>query len=264
MNKIIDIHTHAFPDKIVEKTMEYLENEADVEAALDGTLKSLINSMDKNGIQISVLASIATKISQFESILEWSGKIRSQRIIPFPSVHPYDPEYAKKLDVIKSRGFKGIKLHPYYQEFIINDRKLDTFYKQIEKLGLIILFHTGFDIAFEKKRIADPVRIIDLKKRFPELKFIASHIGAWEDWDEVEKHILGKEIYIDLAYSLNNSTLKNARDILLSHPKEYILFGSDSPWADQGEAIQQVRDVKLGTDIEEHIFYKNALRLLRI
>lgn len=262
MNNIIDIHTHAFPEKIVESTMKHLQDEVDVPAALDGTLNSLLESMDKNRIRISVLASIATKISQFDSILKWSGKIQSDRIISFPSVHPDDPESLKKLDIIHNKGFKGIKLHPYYQNFIINEKKLFPIYRHIEELGLIVLFHAGFDTAFEKKRIADPVKMLDIKEKYPELKFIASHIGAWEDWDEVKKYIIGKEIYIDLAYSLNNSMLRDARELLLSHPKEYILFGSDSPWADQGETIQLVKNLKLGNKIENHIFFKNAERLL--
>ncbi len=262
MKRIIDIHTHAFPDKIVKSTVEYLENEADVKAALNGTLDALLGSMDNAGIGISVLCSIATKVSQFDSILKWSKESASDKIISFPSVHPDDPELLNRIDIIHNEGFKGIKLHPYYQNFTINEKRLFPFYKRIEEYGIIILFHTGFDIAFEKYRIADPEKIIDLKEHFPDLKFIASHVGAWEDWDEVEKNIIGKEIHIDLAYSLNNPTLSNAKELLLSHPKEFILFGSDSPWADQGEAVELVKQLELGEDIENHIFYKNAERLL--
>jgi predicted TIM-barrel fold metal-dependent hydrolase len=264
MKRTIDIHTHAFPEKIAKSTMDYLESEADVKAALDGTLAALLGSMERAGIRISVLSSIATKITQFDSILKWSKEAASDRIISFPSVHPDDPELLKRIDIIFNEGFKGIKLHPYYQNFTINEKRLFPFYKQIEEYGLIILFHTGFDIAFEKYRIADPEKIIDIRERFPNLLFIASHIGAWEDWDEVEKHIIGKEIYIDLAYSLNNPALHNAKELLLSHPKEFILFGSDSPWAGQAETIRQIKQLGLGEEIESHIFYKNAERLLKL
>ncbi len=264
MNRIIDIHTHAFPDKIVKNTIEYLQGEADVKAALDGTLNGLLGSMEKAGIGLSVLCSVATKVSQFDSIIKWSKEAASEKIISFPSVHPDDPELLRKVDIIYNKGFKGIKLHPYYQNFAINEKRLFPFYKRIEEYGLIIMFHTGFDIAFEKYRIADPEKIIDLKEHFPDLKFIASHIGAWEDWDEVKKYIIGKDIYIDLAYSLNNPALTNAKDLLLSHPKEYILFGSDSPWASQSKTIELVKKLGLGEEIENHIFYKNAERLLKI
>ena len=44
---IIDFHTHIFPDKIAAKTIESLGTLAGVQAATDGTLNGLLNSMDK-------------------------------------------------------------------------------------------------------------------------------------------------------------------------------------------------------------------------
>ena len=38
---------------------------------------------------------------------------------------------------------------------------------------------------------------------FPDLKLIAAHLGAWNDWDEVKKYLLGKPIYMDISYSID-------------------------------------------------------------
>ena len=83
---IIDFHTHAFPDALAHRAVAQLLSEAgEVRSFLDGKVSSLIASMDANGIEASVLCSIATKPSQFEPIFRWSQQIASDRIIPLAS-----------------------------------------------------------------------------------------------------------------------------------------------------------------------------------
>ncbi|MCX8069875.1 MAG: amidohydrolase, partial [Thermodesulfovibrionales bacterium] len=89
--KIIDFHTHAFPDSLAKRAMDKLQH-GDIVAYLDGRLSSLIDSMNKVGIDKSVICNIATKSTQFDSILSWCKEIASERIIPLPSVHPKDIE----------------------------------------------------------------------------------------------------------------------------------------------------------------------------
>ena len=156
---IIDFHTHAFPDALAERAMARLRGESDqVRAWLDGRVSSLLESMDRAGIGRAVVCSIATKPDQFEKILAWSGQIASDRIIPFPSVHPRDPQARERIGRVAEAGFKGIKFHPYYQEFDLDDPVLMPLYDRIEQAGLILLCHTGFDVAFPRIRRADPVR----------------------------------------------------------------------------------------------------------
>ncbi len=89
---VIDIHTHAFPDHLAPRAVAQLQAETeDIQAVLDGTTSDLLRSMDRAGIDASVVASIATRPEQFEPILRWSAAIRSPRLLPFPSVHPDAP-----------------------------------------------------------------------------------------------------------------------------------------------------------------------------
>ena len=261
---IIDFHTHAFPDKIARHAIKSLEEEANWKSALNGTLDDLLKSMDKAGITSSVIASIATKPDQFEPILKWSEKIRSERIIPFFSVKPDDRNSLKNIKLATKKGFKGIKLHPYYQQFTLDDEIMFPIYEEISRNNLILLSHTGFDCAFPKDRICDPVKILRITKMFPELKFVASHLGAWEDWDEVEKYLIGKPIFIELSFAYGFLEPDRIKSFILRHPKEYILFGTDSPWADQKQAVQFIKTLHLGTDLEERVFSKNAKKLLSL
>lgn len=259
---IIDFHTHAFPDPVAERAMPQLEEEGNIKAVLDGKVSSLLRSMDRAGIEASVVASIATRPQQFERILNWSAEIASDRIVPFPSVHPDDPSGAEHVQLIHARGFKGVKLHPYYQGFSLDDERVLPLYRAMEECGLVLLCHTGFDLAFPRERRCDPVRILRVLERFPGLAFVASHLGAWEDWDEVERHLVGRPIYLDLSFAIDGIGPPRARELILRHPPEYMLFGSDSPWAGQQETIDQVRGLELGAQRERLLFAENAMRLL--
>jgi hypothetical protein len=261
---IIDVHTHAFPDHIAERAVPFLEQEGQIEAYLDGTLSSLLASMDAAGVDASVVASIATKPSQFESILSWSKTIASHRILPFPSVHPEDDAAANRVSRIARAGFWGLKMHPYYQGFALTDARVQPIFEAVQDAGLVLLMHAGFDLAFPRDRLADPTKVREIMRRYPMLKLIASHLGAWEDWDEVETHLLGREIYLDTSYALPFLPTERAKAILSRHPEEYLLFGTDSPWGGQAAEIETIRSLDLPPERTRKILGENAARLLGI
>ena len=259
---IIDFHAHAFPDAIAARAISQLEHGGGVKAFLDGTVSSLLASMDGAGIRTSVICSIATKPEQFEPILKWSKEIASPRIVPLPSIHPKGQDPVGQVHQVAEAGLRGIKLHPYYQSFDIDDEALFPLYRALDELGLLLVCHTGFDFAFSRRRRADPVRILRVLDRVPSLRLITSHMGAWDDWDEVEKHMLGKPITMDISLSLELLGRERARDMLLAHPADRILLGTDSPWSSQSETLGLLRSLDLGTGRESQILGKNAAALL--
>jgi predicted TIM-barrel fold metal-dependent hydrolase len=218
--------------------------------------------MDRSGIEKSVVCSIATKPSHFESIFEWSKNIRSERIIPLPSIHPDDNKAEERITMIKKEGFSGLKMHPYYQDFVLDEPRMLRIYEKASQENLLLVMHTGFDFAFERIRKADPERIIKVVDMFPCLKLILTHLGAWEDWDGVEKFIAGKKIFMEISFSLEFIDRQKARNIILKHPQEYVLFGTDSPWTDQEKTLELFRNLSLGERLETLILRKNALSLL--
>ena len=262
MSGIIDFHTHAFPDHLAPAAIPALEEKGEVKAVLDGTLAALLASMDQAEVEQSVLCSIATKPSQYEAILDWSREIRSERILPFPSVHPADPLALERLAIIKAEGFKGIKLHPYYQEFFLDEERLFPIYEKLCAENLLLVMHTGFDIGFPRIRCADPGRVLAVINRFPDLKLVATHLGAWDLWQEVEEQLIGRPLYMDISFALQFLAPEAARRLILRHPPEYILFGSDSPWAGQQGTSELLRGLNLGRKRETLIFRTNGLRLL--
>ncbi len=261
---IIDFHTHAFPDKLAHQTVSVLAKSGNVTANTPGTVESLLNSMDTSGVDASVICTIATKPSHFRDIFTWLKHIRSKRLIPFPSIHPDDQEWSTHIRQVKNSGFPGLKMHPYYQQFSLDEKRLFPLYDALSELGLILMLHCGLDIAYPASRRADPQKILQLMNTFPKLQIVATHMGGWKMWDEVEEILVGKKVYFDTAFSLNTLSCEQARRIFDNHPPQYLLFGSDSPWEDQEKAIEQVKKIKLDKGIEKGILGENARRLLRV
>ncbi len=259
---IIDFHTHIFPDKVAVQAIPALEKAGGIKAFCDGTRQGLLDSMRRSGVEKSVVCTIATKPSQFEAILNWANSLKSAELIPFPSIHPASPDYLSQIDKIKEMGFRGIKMHPYYQDFFIDEDRLMPIYERISHHGLILLLHTGFDLAFPKTRRADPARIIAITEKFPNLKLVASNLGAWCLWDEVQEQLCGRKIYMDISFALDYLKPEKALEIITSHPADYILFGSDSPWRDQAKTLKLLGRLNLQPDLHEKILAGNAQKLL--
>lgn len=259
---IVDFHAHAFPDALAARAIHHLEQEGGVKAFLDGRVASLLGSMDSAGIGVSVICSIATKPEQFEPIFTWSKAIASPRIVPLPSIHPRAADPVGQARRIAEAGLRGIKLHPYYQDFNLDDATLFPLYRVLDELGLLVVFHTGFDFAFPRDRKGDPVRVRRVLERVPSLKLVTTHMGAWDDWEEVEKHLIGQPVSMDVSLSLELLGRERARDMILAHPADRVLFGTDSPWGSQTETLAAVRALALGRAREEAILGANAQALL--
>jgi predicted TIM-barrel fold metal-dependent hydrolase len=258
---IVDFHAHAFPDAIAPRAMARLELEH-CKAKHDGTVSGLLRSMDRAGIDKAVVCSIATKPEQFAPILRWSRAVASDRLIPFASVHPSDPDAVARIREVKESGLKGIKLHPYYQDFDLGDERLDSFYQAIADSGLVLVSHTGYDMAFPQDQRAAPLKSLRLTSRFPPLRFVATHFGAWQDWDEVERQLIGKPLTLEISLTLEYLSSEVVRRMILAHPFDRVLFGTDSPWGDSLEALQRLRALELDDVLFRKISWENAMRLL--
>lgn len=259
---IIDFHTHAFPDSVAATAIPALAKEGNVTAHTRGTVDSLLASMDRAGINSSVVCSIATRPAQFEPILVWSRAIQSPRLISLPSIHPDDPDLVAKVFRINDEKFPGIKMHPYYQNFVLDEERLTPLYEALSETGLLLVVHCGYDIAFPRIRKADPTQILAVKKRFPALRLITTHFGGWDIWSEVEELLIGKEIFMELSFALTHLHPEQSLRMLNKHPVDFLLFGSDSPWDDQMVAIERLKKLNLKPERLDHILGKNAMRLL--
>jgi len=261
---VVDIHTHAFPDALADKAIPALEAGAGIAARGAGTIASLIESMDAAGVDRSVLCNIATRPGQFDSILAWSRQIRSDRIEPFLSVHPDEPDAAAAMLRVAEEGFAGVKMHPMYQEFALDEPRVQPLFAAPREAGLAIVLHTGFDIAFRDDDRASPARVRRLADDWPGLKLICAHFGGWKAWDQAAEHLVGADVYLDTSFTTQFLPADEVAELIERHGPDRIVFGTDWPWTDQAESIEGLRGLSVGDDAMAKVLGDNAAELLNL
>ncbi|MGA1842900.1 MAG: amidohydrolase family protein [bacterium] len=262
--KIIDLHTHVFPDKIAEKTIKSLAEEAETEAFLDGTVADLKRSMDMAGITLSVNQPIATIPSQVVSINNWAKSIENERIISFGTMHPLFEDYAEELRRLKKMGIKGIKIHPDYQKFYPDEEHVFPIYESLVENDMAVLFHAGVDIGLYPPVHATPQRLANVLNDFPKIRLIAAHLGGYKCWDEVESFLVGRDLYFDTSYVIDYMETDRLVRIMREHGFDKILFATDSPWKPQPEEVKKILSLHVPEKAKEDILYNNACRLLKL
>jgi len=262
---VIDFHTHIFPDKIATRAVAALaEDSGEYVPRTDGTLKGLLASMDQAGISRSVVANIATRPSQMLPIFDFCRHIAGERIVPLISVHPDNPmnEVGMLFISAAEAGIKGIKLHPMYQGFAIDDRRMYALYQLIEHFGFFVVLHTGEDMAFPGNDQADVERVRTVADQFRDLTIVATHVGGWRQWDRIARLGRCRNVYTETSITLTELSDDQFLKALSQFDEDRVLFGSDSPWSDQKEMLERTLRLKLLDGRKEKLLFSNARALL--
>jgi hypothetical protein len=261
---IIDFHTHIFPDSLAQRAIDALKSHSpEAKSYTNGTISGLRKSMKQAGISRSVLLPIATKPSQVATINKGCKDLMADDVIPFGTLHPGSGTFADDIALLASLHVKGIKFHPEYQDFYIDNRAFFPMYEAIQSSGLIVVFHAGKDPGPFTCDHALPPAIKKLHENFPRLKIVAAHMGGWRVWTEVEMNILGLPFYFDTSavreWMDKNEFMRLAR----KHGTDRLLFGTDSPWFDQAADVRWIDSMELTQEEKDRIFFKNAEALLK-
>lgn len=261
---IIDFHTHIFPDVLAPKAKAALEAGCNNEysAVHDMTLHGLVEKMDEWGVDISVIQPVVTKRTQVEKTDEWAMSIASERIIPFAGMFPNADDRKSQIDMIAEMGFKGIKLHPEYQNFVVDEPEMIRMYDYILDKGLILLFHAGYDPAFSSPLKTSPQRFAHIVDELRGGTIVAAHLGGQMQWDDVERYLCGKEIYLDTSMGFKYYPEEQFLRIVKNHGADKLLFGSDSPWSNTFDEIETLKRIAISDKEKELILHENAERIL--
>lgn len=278
MNRqIIDFHTHNFPDALAPRAVEVMvaKLEGRMTPVGDGTLATQLSDMDKAGVSKSVICSIATKPSQFQVILDRAkamrdgvfGKEAAERLVQLCSVHPADRDFEVHLRQIADEGFKGIKIHPYYQDFSLDDPRVVSFFSAVRDAGLFVISHCGLDLGFtDSPMTCGPTQIAALMRAVPGLVFVAGHLGGCggNPPHATDELLEFPACYIDTAVLSACDNDPEAQRIMAEWPSERIVFGTDYFWRDETQLADWVRRFRPDPSDQQRIFCDNAKSLLNL
>lgn len=262
--KIIDFHTHAFPDAIAGKTIKMLSEKGGIPAHTDGTVEGLRQSLSEAGISLGVVLPVVTRAEQFASVTRFAQQINEERngLLSFGGIHPDSPDYKKELRHLADAGFRGIKLHPDYQGVYFDDIRYMRIIEYASELGLIIITHAGVDIGFPEDVRCTPKRALAVLREVKPEKLVLAHCGGWSLWEEVIDTLAGEPVYMDTAYSMGHISEEHFVTLCRMHGAERILFGTDCPWGNPKRDVETFLAMPLTYEEQELILHKNAERLL--
>lgn len=263
---IIDFHTHIFPDELAARAIGRLLDNIDevFKPVTDGTLSGLLRNMASSGVEISVIQPVITKQSQFETLNTWAAAAAeaSEHIVAFGGIYPHTDNYRRDIDFVASLGLKGLKFHCEYQNFIVDEPKMLPIYDYALSRGLILLHHAGFDPGYEAPFKSSPLRFARVADAMKGGVIVAAHFGGHDEWDDVERYLVGKDIYLDTSMGFEYFPHDQFMRIARAHGVDRILFGSDSPWSDAKTEIAQLKALPMTDGEKEMILGGNARRVL--
>ena len=281
---IIDIHTHTFPDKIAAATLDKLKHLSHTIPFTDGTAAGLAASMARAGVDRSVVMPVATSPRQVPHVNDASARMNElgaqTGVLSFGCMHPDFDGWKEELARVRDLGLKGIKLHPQYQDTDFDDPRYLRILDRCGELGLVVLTHAGLDIGMPGKDNCAPEMVARVLEQVGPVKLVLAHMGGWRQWDRVEALLPGTGVYLDTSFSLGEITplddghyrpgdlplLDEAAFLRMVRRfgPDRILFGTDSPWDDQGAALVRLRALPLEKSELDAILGGSARKLLEL
>ena len=274
---IIDAHTHTFPDRIAEHTIDKLSHDGGIRPFTGGTLRELADSSKRAGIDLSLILPVATSASQVIKVNDASARINedsgSEPVFSIGCMHPDFPDYKKELRRIRDLGLRGIKLHPYYQDTCIDDIRYLRILSEAAELGLVVVTHSGLDVGYPGLVRCSPRMCLNAVHEVGEFPFILAHMGGWNSWEEALDLLPGTGVYLDTAFSCIPYYPRDPMEYADAEPMmpdelflrfvdtfgaDHILFGTDSPWADQSEFVRRIARMPLSDVQKTKILGENA------
>lgn len=261
--RVIDMHTHIFPDKIADKatvaTAEYFVLPEPPNH--HGKVRELADVLRDAGIDYAMVFSAATGAHQVESIhrfiLEQVEKY--PQFIPCGTLHAEYENYKEELKFLRDHGVHGVKLHPEFQHFVLNDERLFPMFEEMERTDMFLIAHMGDP----RVDVSGPHRMQPIAETFPKLRCIASHLGNWGTWTPGSIRAMAKlpNIYTDISSSFSYVEDKTPLyQMLAEYDPTHVFYGSDYPiWCPKKE-LQKALQLDIPRDFLEDILFNNFAR----
>lgn len=257
----IDIHTHAYHPKIADKVLVQLEGHYGIRPVGTGKVDDLLAMAKRAGLDRVVIHNAATAPAQVVPANNFA--IRTHRENPnvycFGTLHRDYPDFERELERLWRAGIKGIKLHPDFQGFRLDDHKLWPMFEAMSG-RFTVMIHVGDKLPPEQNN-SSPDKVAAIMRDFPDLTIIAAHMGGFLHWQYAIEYLVGKNVYIDTSSTLPFIDDDTLQRIFYGHPRERILFGSDYPLFDPGDVIVDLRRRLSLRDAELEAILSNGMAL---
>lgn len=260
---VIDSHAHIFPRKIATKAVENIGKFYDIPMYGTGDLDALIKNGNNAGVDKFIVCSTATAVHQVNQINEFI-KISIEgldNIWGLCTMHQdlTGEEIDGVIQFALDNNLIGIKLHPDFQKFNIDDKTVYKIYERAQGV-LPILFHTG-DSRYD---FSSPIRLAKVAKEFPNLQCIGAHFGGYSRWSELECYKDLTNVYFDTSSSLFELPADKAVEIINFLGVDRFMFGVDYPMWSHAKEMENIDNLGFNESDKAKILYENAIRFYNL
>ncbi len=278
---IIDFHTHVFPPQIKKNRSKYIDSDpcfailySEKDAKLT-TADELIASMDKEGIDISVIVNIGWTTHELcvetnDYILESIARY-PQRLVGFCAVQPQSCEAAiAEIERCAKGGIRGVgEMRPDMQLLNLRDEEvMKPFIEVVRKHKLILLTHASEPVGhnYPGKGDITPDILYPFITSFPDLTIVCAHWGGGLPFYALmpEVKLAMSNVFFDTAASPFLYSPQVYTQVIQLVGGDKILFGSDYPLLAQSRLLKEIRALDLPEETKNLILSGNAQRLLGI
>lgn len=258
--KIIDFHTHVYPDRLADKATQATCDFYGLCTDQTGTVEQLLQKGQAAGIDRFVLLPVAVHPQGVRRVNEFIvEQVREHpEFYGFGTVHPDMEDMAGEIDYIRSSGLLGVKLHPDMQEINTDDERLFPLYERLQALRMPLFVHCGD----EHRDFSHPRRLRRVLDRFPGLTVIAAHLGGWSKWEEALACLQDTDCYLDISSCMMFMPPERVVVYVRAFGAHRVLFGTDFPIWDPVTEVRSLMALPLTDDEKEQVFYRNAGRII--
>lgn len=257
---LVDAHTHVWPDHIAARALK--DRVPGMDANFDGTVSGLLRSLERCGVDRSVVMGIADHARHVHRTNEFIGSLKSERLVPFGTVH-HELSVEENLDSLRRHGVTGVKLHPLFQGFALDDPRI---WALLEAFGdeFPVIMHVGKGGTPETDQRATPAMLAAIVDAFPRLRLVACHFGGFHRIDEAEEQVVGRPVLLETSWppTLAGLDATRVRDVICRHGTDRVVFGSDWPMADPAAEMDVIRSLGLTEEETAGILGGNLSRWL--
>ncbi|MDR1589018.1 MAG: amidohydrolase family protein [Oscillospiraceae bacterium] len=263
--RIIDTHAHIFPPKVERVATEAIRTFYDIdEMRHAGSIEDLLASGERAGVTDYLVFSTATTPVQVPKINDFiiSTCAGNGRFLGAGTLHRDFGDFEAEIDKLQRSGVQGVKFHPDFQKFNIDDELLMPMFAELQRRGMFVITHSG-DYRYT---YSHPERVARVAKLFPRLRVIAAHFGGWSQWEIARRELVLPNVYVDTSSTFGFGGIEPVLAGLKAFDDGHIFFGCDFPMWDHGEELDMLRSLRLPDSLLEGILYNNfagfyALRL---
>lgn len=264
VHPIVDCHCHIYPEKIAAKAVEGIGKFYDIPMVCDGTVADMQKREKEAGVTHCIVFSVATTVKQVQSINNFiATEVEKSKgfMTGLGTLHPDSTDVEGDIEHLMSLGLKGVKFHPDFQGFAIDEQRCFKIYEICEEKGLPVLFHTG-DTRYN---YSNPDHVKPILEVFPKLTVIGAHLGGWSMWDKAVDDLSGyNNFFVDCSSSLYAISPEKATEVIKAYGTDRVLFATDYPMWEPKKELERFNRLSLTKEEKEQILYKNAKQLFNL